>query len=679
MHRLALLIAVVAGVLLAPAAARAGTVSGSVNELAFTGGAEVNDVTVTRSGNSQTITDAASSIVLLPLSPCSQDTPNSVTCPASPLAANLGPGDDALLLRPGVTDVRADGETGADRMSLAFHAAPVRLTLDGRADDGAAGDGHDVAGFERLVGGSSADILASTGGGEALEGRDGADAFDGGLGPDAYSGGAGVDTVYYSRRTAAVSVTLGDPGANDGEAGENDRLPGDVEAVVGGAGNDRMTGAAIAETFAGGGGNDTLWGGGGADRLVGEEGDDRLDGGTGADVFDGGGGIDVADFSTRTANVSVSLNDAKDDGQANEGDDVRTSVDTVLGGSGADGLSGSTGADTLRGGGGDDTLNGGLGPDRLEGGGGVDGVTYAGRNTPLRVALDGSAASGASGEGDAVATDVENARGGEGDDTLSGATGPNGLFGGGGVDTVTYAERTAPLRIALAGGAVSGAAGERDTLGGDVENARGGAGADVITGTGEANVLGGGSGDDDISGSAGDDELYGGDGDDELSDEDGTGTDTLACGRGLDVAAADEGDDVAFDCETLRGGIALLDLTPPDLAVLTRQPKLTRANRVRLRLACPNERRGCGGRVRIETVRKMRLSPDAAPRRHTLGRGSFRLRSSRAGVRTVKLSGKVRVLLRGRSRLAIRLRFATRDVLGNRASLTTRLPLSRAK
>ena len=55
------------------------------------------------------------------------------------------------------------------------------------------------------------------------------------------------------------------------------------------------------------------------------------------------------------------------------------------------------------------------------------------------------------GEGDFIGPDIENLTGGAGDDTLRGTTGRNVFIGGAGVDTVTYADRTAAVNVSLDG------------------------------------------------------------------------------------------------------------------------------------------------------------------------------------------------------------------------------------
>ena len=68
-----------------------------------------------------------------------------------------------------------------------------------------------------------------------------------------------------------------------------------------------------------------------ANTLDGGPGDDLLDGAGGADVLEGGAGLDTADYSARTAAVTVDNDGVNDDGASNERDDVRPSVERVLG------------------------------------------------------------------------------------------------------------------------------------------------------------------------------------------------------------------------------------------------------------------------------------------------------------------------------------------------------------
>lgn len=68
----------------------------------------------------------------------------------------------------------------------------------------------------------------------------------------------------------------------------------------------------------------------------------------------------------------MTIDGLANDGESGEGDDVRSSVEKVWGGSGPDTLIGSAARNALIGGAGNDTLNGGLGLDSLDGADGDD-------------------------------------------------------------------------------------------------------------------------------------------------------------------------------------------------------------------------------------------------------------------------------------------------------------------
>ena len=91
-----------------------------------------------------------------------------------------------------------------------------------------------------------------------------------------------------------------------------------------------------------------------------------------ADDVAGGAGSDTANYASRTAPVTVTLDDTANDGEANEKDNVRSDVENVIGGSGADRLAGSAGPNRIDGGPGADVIEGGTGNDTLIGGDGAD-------------------------------------------------------------------------------------------------------------------------------------------------------------------------------------------------------------------------------------------------------------------------------------------------------------------
>jgi hypothetical protein len=147
--------------------------------------------------------------------------------------------------------------------------------------------------------------------------------------------------------------------------------------------------------------------------------------------------------------------------------------------------------------------------------------------------------------------------GGAGDDVLDG--GPlvmamsflaDTLRGGDGVDTASYASRTAGVRVDPDGVHDDGVTGESDNVETDVERVVGGSGNDVLSGDAGANELRGNGGSDTLDGGAGTDLVDGGDGDDTIASRDAAVVDTVACGAGADGVTADREDTLA-DCETV--------------------------------------------------------------------------------------------------------------------------------
>src|SRR3954453_3475925 len=186
-------------------------------------------------------------------------------------------------------------------------------------------------------------------------------------------------------RTSRTVQVFGEDG-NDRLAGASGR-----DTLAGGAGDDNLPGAAGADRLRGGSGNHQLSGNSGRDNLQGGDGNDVLDGGSGNDFESGGngddvlrqgvapngadslfgdGGNDTVDYGARAAPVNVTVDDQPGDGdrRSNERDNVRSSVERVMGGAGSDVLIGrdSSGGDTLVGGTGDDVLDPLRGDDHVD-------------------------------------------------------------------------------------------------------------------------------------------------------------------------------------------------------------------------------------------------------------------------------------------------------------------------
>jgi len=132
-------------------------------------------------------------------------------------------------------------------------------------------------GYDYLVGTNGADQIDGLAGNDTIKGLDGADTLFGGLGLDFLNGGKGSDTVDYTYATSNLKITLDSSGwatVNVG-AGDVDTLAA-IENLIGGSGNDILTGNSLANVLKGGAGNDILNGG---------KGNDILTGGAGADTF----------------------------------------------------------------------------------------------------------------------------------------------------------------------------------------------------------------------------------------------------------------------------------------------------------------------------------------------------------------------------------------------------------
>jgi Ca2+-binding RTX toxin-like protein len=155
-----------------------------------------------------------------------------------------------LRLRQDGADVKlqgdADGGGNAFTTMFIFRGA----TVSAFTPENLQGFGFPIvgsSGADSLTGGPGAELLDGLGGADRLEGRDGDDTLVGGLGADTLLGGRGDDVADFSEATVNLNINLALGTASGLGA---DVLQG-VEDVVGGAGNDRITAAAL-EAYAGG-------------------------------------------------------------------------------------------------------------------------------------------------------------------------------------------------------------------------------------------------------------------------------------------------------------------------------------------------------------------------------------------------------------------------------------------
>ena len=244
-----------------------------------------------------------------------------------------GDGDDALRAGDGAN--RLLGGPGSDTLSAGggqdvLDGGDGLDVVDGGAGDDAltGGGGKDTltggAGNDQLDGGDDGDVLVAGAGNDTLRGGDRRDVLVPGTGRDVVEGGPGTDSVLYDERGAGVTVTL-DANADDGEAGEGDRVAPDVEDIVASPASDRLVGSDGANDIDAGPGDDSIDPRGGVDSVQAGPGkdtifaldgvQDRIDCGDGDDTAT----IDALDTADGCEHLTVSrelMADVDNDGVA---------------------------------------------------------------------------------------------------------------------------------------------------------------------------------------------------------------------------------------------------------------------------------------------------------------------------------------------------------------------------
>jgi Ca2+-binding RTX toxin-like protein len=266
----------------------------------------------------------------------------------------------------GADSIRAGG--GADTV----YGGTGNDTLDGGVGDD---DIYGGVGNDSLIGDAGNDDLFGGTGNDTIDGGSGNDTIEGGAGNDTLTGGAGFDYLSFASTTGNVTVNL-TAATVSGTATGTDSISG-FEGVLGGYGNDSITGSGAANRIVGGAGNDTINAGGG---------DDTVEGGLGNDSLVGGAGVDLLSYRAATTGVNVNLATGTATG---EGTDTISQFenltgssfnDTLTGNDGANLIDGDVGNDVISAGDGADTVFGGSGSDTISGGGGAD-LLYGGADT----------------------------------------------------------------------------------------------------------------------------------------------------------------------------------------------------------------------------------------------------------------------------------------------------------
>ncbi len=233
-----------------------------------------------------------------------------------------------------------------------------------------------------IYGDEGANTLTGSTGADVLQGFGCDDHLIGGLGADQLDGGAGTDTADYSTATTGITVFMGGPQLNTGEATGDTYIS--IENLAGSAHADILGGDNGANTVSGNDGNDWLFGADGIDTLQGGNGNDVLEGGAGADALVGGAGVDVASYRNATTGIVLDLvHPANNTGDA-QGDSLSTIEniwgteynDTIVSNLAGGQVYGFKGDDILTGAGGNDVFYGGTGSDVITTGAGSDDIFF---------------------------------------------------------------------------------------------------------------------------------------------------------------------------------------------------------------------------------------------------------------------------------------------------------------
>jgi Ca2+-binding RTX toxin-like protein len=255
-------------------------------------------------------------------------------------------------------------------------------------------DGHAESGLPTVVGGNGNDVVRWEASGQLRQSD--LRPFDGGAGRDKIIYGSFIGDLDLRGFPTVEDATI-EFGKLVGNSLNNSLQITNYGDISGGDGNDTLDGSLMDDadfSLLGENGNDRLIGvnsvhpaSTSVSNLDGGAGNDTLVSGVAPETLKGGSGLDTLDYSSRTGNLGITIDNVANDGARGasgpptEGDNAMTDIETVFAGSGNDyifgnGLNnlfrGNAGNDFLGGFGGNDALYGGSGHDRLEGGNGND-------------------------------------------------------------------------------------------------------------------------------------------------------------------------------------------------------------------------------------------------------------------------------------------------------------------
>jgi Ca2+-binding RTX toxin-like protein len=501
----------------------------------------------------------------------------------TPQAGNVGGLDVVLNIEGVIGSIYADTLSGTDQANTLWGASGEDILLGRGGDDQLEGG----PGNDYLDGGDGDDTLTGgfysgdpSAGENTLVGGAGTNTMSGGGGRDTFVVGKGYDIIYdfqvgidrlsvdnlFVREVSEmiagpadapfyseVYVTLSNGSKLMLERIRASDITSSIfiglrSAVLGGAGDDTLTG-----TTAG----DWMEGQGGADRLSGGDGDDTLVGGSGNDVMAGGAGDDAYEVTDAGDVVVENAGEGQDTVYAYvDGYVLSAQVETLILGAGAYTGIGNAQGNVLIGNGYDNNLVGGAGADVMIGGVGNDAYEVANAgDIVIESAGQGQDTVYAYLDGYVLAGQVETLVLGAGAYTgsgnalanvLIGNSANNNLLGGAGADVMIGGAGNDAYEVTDAGDVVvENAGGGQDTvyayvdsyvlsaqvetlvLGAGAYTGIGNAMANVLIGNGYDNILAGGAGADVMIGGAGNDAYEVTDAGDVVIENAGQGEDTV--------------------------------------------------------------------------------------------------------------------------------------------------------
>jgi trimeric autotransporter adhesin len=517
------------------------------------------------------------------------------------LDANCNPAEDAAtdVIRFDATITPADvvfsvSPTHAHALRIDITSTGDSITLQGflahddvadrieefRFSDGTVWTAAQVlAGFSRIVGTESKDVLNAVAGGSLLYGLGDEDVLNGGAGNDVLDGGADCDVMTGGAGNDAYFVDNPDDETIEGTSGGTDTVYASIDWTLA-ANVENLT--LDGDTWKGTG--NTL-----ANRLIGNSSSNELDGGAGADTTIGGTGDDTYVIDD-VGDVVVE--------NADEGwDHVHSTISYTLGAN-MEGVEligtanvdaiGNAANNLLDGNSGNNLLDGGAGEDDLWGHAGNDTYIVDSEYDQVHESSNQGTDTVRSTVGWTLGSNVENlvllgtaAINGTGNslaNVLTGNSASNELNGGGGADTMSGGAGDDTYTVNAAGDQVLENAGEgidlvkssvSFTLGSAVENLTltGSAAVDgygnaldnVLTGGGGANRLESYAGNDTLDGGGGDDTMIGGAGNDIYLVNTTGDVVTENVAEGFDTVNSSVGGSVAANIEALflTGGSAV--------------------------------------------------------------------------------------------------------------------------